>query len=135
MKWSLILLFLFIPQVIFGQETSPGLVTCTGAGGDNPCDFCDFVAMVNGIIQWSFGILATIAVLGLVIAGFRLVTSAGNPDAMSAAKNMFSNVIIGFVIVLSAWLIVDTLIKTLVGEDSEFGIWNEFSTADCENSN
>ena len=130
MKWLLLFFFILIPNAVFGQDGGSGLVSCTGATGNNPCDFCDFITMVNNIVLWLFGVLASIAVLGLVIAGIRLVISAGNPAAMTAAKEMFSNIIIGFVIVLSAWLIVDTVIKTLVGENSEFGMWNQFD-GDC----
>jgi hypothetical protein len=116
-----------IPGVTFAAE-STGLVTCgfTDASGNfNSCDFCDFVVMVSNIVSWLFGFLVIVAVLMIVYAGIKLVISAGNPSAMTSAKSMITNVLIGFVIVLSAWLIVDTLLKALVDGDSGFGVWNQ----------
>jgi hypothetical protein len=123
MKWFFILLLFFvIPQVVFGAYQS-GLVSCTGAD----CNFCDVAKTIGNIITFLFKLLTIIAVLVLVYAGFTLVTSAGNPSALEEAKGMFSNVIIGFVIIISAWLVVDTVMKALVDSDSGFGVWNEFS--------
>jgi hypothetical protein len=48
-------------------------------------------------------------------AGVKLVTSGGNPGALQAAKDSFVNALIGLIIVFAAWLIVDTLMKALVG--------------------
>lgn len=117
-------LLVFLPQIALGAERS-GLVTCTGVD----CNFCTFIQMVDNIVDWLFMFLVLAAVLILVYAGFKLVVSAGNPSAMSAAKGYISNVIIGFVIVMAGWLIVDTLMKALVGSGSDFGTWNEIK--DC----
>ena len=109
---------------MYGQDG--GLVTCKDGIS---CDMCDFVDMINGLVTWLIGFLVLLAVLGLMIAGFKLVTSAGNEAAWSSAKQMFTNVIIGFVIVLAAWIIVDTIMKAFVASDSGFGPWNEIE--DC----
>jgi hypothetical protein len=123
MKWFASLLVVFLPQLVSAQ--AGGLVTCAGPD----CDMCDFVNMINGIVDWLFGFLVLAAVLALMVAGFKLVVSAGNESAMSNAKSMFTNIIIGFVIVLSAWLIVDTIMKAFLAPDSGFGVWNEIE--DC----
>jgi hypothetical protein len=128
MKPLAIFFLLTLPSVVFGQ-TPPGLVTCAGPD----CDMCDFVNMINGIVNWLFGFLVLAAVFGLMISGFKLVVSAGNEAAWSAAKSMVTSVVVGLVIVLSAWLIVDTIMKGFVkdssGIKSEFGMWNQI--ADC----
>ena len=111
-----------------------GLVTCGYTGGPN-CDFCYFMKMVNNVITWLFGLLVLIAILLIVYAGFQLVVSAGNESAWTKAKEMLTNVIIGFVIVMSAWLIVDTVLKALINPNSEyssFGMWNQIH--DCGGS-
>jgi hypothetical protein len=129
MKWLASLVVVLLPQLVSAQ--AGGLVTCSGPD----CDMCDFVDMINGLVNWLFGFLVLAAVMALMIAGFRLVTSAGNESAWSGAKSMLTNVIIGFVIVLSAWLIVDTLMKAFVDPDfsdsegNKFGPWNEIE--DC----
>lgn len=94
------------------------LVTC----GGTDCTFCDFASTVNNVIQFIITVMILIAVLMLVVAGFKLVTSRGNTSAAEAAKKMIFNVVIGIVIVLAAWVLVDTIIKALAGSD--LGVWN-----------
>ena len=59
------------------------------------------------------------------------MTSAGNAGALERAKGMMTNVVIGFIIVLSAWLIIDTVIKTLVDE-TKFGVSHEIDPEMCQ---
>lgn len=136
MKGFLLVMILLLPQLALGADPG-GLVTCTGAD----CNLCTFILMVGVIINWLFGFLVLAAVLVLVFAGFKLVVSAGNPSAMEDAKKMATNVVIGLVIVMSAWLIVDTMMKALLdpnledGSGKKFGPWNELSEgAQCGGS-
>ena len=112
----------------FSAFADKGLVTCDGVS--IVCNACTFISMVNGLVQWLFTILALLAVMMMVYAGFKLVVSQGNSHAWGEAKGMLTNVIVGFVIVLSAWLIVDTLIKMLASSNSGLGMWNSLE-ADC----
>ncbi len=98
-------LFMVLPAV----AGAAGLVTCDGPD----CTLGSLFDMVNGIIDWVVGILTLVAVGIMVYAGFRLVTSAGDTSAMKEAKSMMTNVIIGFVILLSAWAIVNTVLSML----------------------
>lgn len=129
-KLAVLFLLLWMPLVSFAQ-TGDGseydLVTCSGPD----CNLCTAVDMVDNIVDLLFTLLSIAAVLVLVFAGFKLVVSAGNPGAMSAAKSMITSVIVGFIIVLSAWLIVDTVMKALISEDVDFGVWNEIDGQDC----
>ncbi|MCA9355280.1 hypothetical protein KC865_01875 [Candidatus Kaiserbacteria bacterium] len=74
--------------------------------------------MANGIVKWLIGVLMVVFAVLIVVAGFKLVTSGGNPGAKEDAKNMIANAIIGIIIVLAAWLMVDTVMKgLLIGGD------------------
>lgn len=112
-------IFFSLSLVTFAQDTTP-LVQYSGCTGLD-CTACHVVGMANGIIKWLIGILFLLFAALMMIAGVRLVASAGNPGALSDAKDKFINAIIGFVIVLSAWLIVDTIMKGLVGQRNESG--------------
>jgi hypothetical protein len=57
-----------------------------------------------------------------MFAGFKLVTSGGNEAAKTAAKVTFYNVIIGYLILLAGWLMVDTLLKATL-DDQAYGMW------------
>ena len=76
--------------------------------------------------------LALIALtLFLVWAGFLFILSATNPESRSKAKGMLLNAFIGLFIVLSAWLIVDFIMKKLYGDGTAaFGPWNKILVLD-----
>ncbi len=105
-----------------------GLVPC-GGPNEVPCNFCEFVSMTNGIITWVIGVMLVVFAIIVVVAGMGMVTSGGNPAAKTAAKSKLSNAIIGLIIILAAWLLVDTVMLGLLtggrGEISGFGPWSE----------
>jgi len=77
------------------------------------------------------GILAIVATIMFVIAGFRLVTSNGNPGVLQDAKSMIINVAIGFTIVLAAWLLLDLFMKSLLSDTQQgLGPWNQIACVD-----
>ncbi len=103
--------FLFLIPVLLvtaiPEFATAALVTCSGP----ECDFCNLLDMVNGIVNFLITICVVIAVIMIAVAGVKLLTSGGNSSAAAEAKGLFTNVVIGFIIVLSAWLIVDTVLR------------------------
>ncbi|MFM2381785.1 MAG: hypothetical protein RLZZ76_552 [Candidatus Parcubacteria bacterium] len=107
-----------------------GLVPCGEVG--NPCNACDAIVMVDGLLSFLFTLLAFLAVIVMMYAGAKLVMSQGNSHEWEEAKGMLTNVIVGFVIVLAAWLVVDTLMKMLLDPDViEVGMWNTLKGGEC----
>ncbi len=100
-----------------------GLVPCGGVG-EPACESCHVVSLADNVIGWLVLILGTIAAIVIAYAGIKLVTSGGNQRAMEDAKSMITNIIIGYIIVLAGWLIIDYIMKVLVNEGT-FGVWNE----------
>lgn len=78
------------------------------------CGFNELIAMVNHIIKFIIVDIATpIAAIVFVYAGILLIFSGGDSGKITKAKAMLKNLVIGFVIVLAAWLIVNTILSTL----------------------
>lgn len=102
-----------------------GFVPCEGAG----CSACDFVSMANTILVWLIGLLFVVFAVIAAVAGFGMVTSGGNPQALSDAKAKMMNAVVGIVIVLAAWLLVDTVMRGLLkggeGKIDGFALWSE----------
>jgi hypothetical protein len=73
----------------------------------------------------------------LVIAGIVYIVSAGDEGMMTTAKGLLKNAVIGFAIILGAWLIVNTVLWIIGTKEKEhpeggtLGIqidsWNNFS--------
>jgi hypothetical protein len=128
--------FLLVLFVWFTPDTAmaQGFVTCEG----KYCTACNLVELINKLIVWLFGIIFLIFAVLMVIAGFGLVTSAGNTSALEAAKSKFTNAIIGLLIVMGAWLLVDTIMRGLVGggdtgaKVGEIVGWGPWSEVKCQ---
>lgn len=113
------------PPANTGQGDS-GLVPC-GYGDEYDCGTDDAITLANNVIDFLIKMLAVVAVIALVYAGFKLVTSAGNESAWREAKSLFTSIVIGIIIILSAFLVVDTILKALTDkglEETSGGIVN-----------
>jgi len=108
---------LLVPITLFAQSSGgsvePGLVPCAGAD----CTFDDLLKLVNKVIDFLIRIAIPIAMILFAYAGFLYVTAAGNTSQINKAHNVFKDVFIGFLIVLSAWLIVNTIVEPLISDD------------------
>lgn len=125
LAFGLAAVVLSVPVIAFAA----GLVPC-GGPGEPACQACYVVSLVNNIIKFLIQIGVVIAVILFAVAGIKLATSGGNASAVSSAKSIFTNVIIGFLILLASWLIIDTVMKVFakglqLTTDAPFGVWNE----------
>lgn len=112
-------------RVEVGGEGFMGMVPCSADG----CGTCELVTLANTVIRWLITTLFVVFAVIMVVAGFGLVTSGGSQSALEGAKSKFQNALIGIIIVLAAWLIVDTLLKGILaggtGNIMSYGPWSE----------
>ena len=104
-------LFLFLGTTVAlaGGQNCPlpgqGLVPCGTPGC--PCELCDLFKMITNIVNYIvLGIVPLIAVLFVAYGGFQYITAAGDPSKTKGAKDVFTAVVIGLVIIYSSWLVV-----------------------------
>lgn len=117
--WLFLSLMVLITMPVLALAQAGGLVPCSGPD----CNTNDVVGFANRVIEYLITALGIIAVIVMVVAGFKMVTSAGDEGAWRSAKDMFTNVVIGIILILAAWLIVDTVLKGLTGRG--LGDWTE----------
>lgn len=112
--------FLLVPVVAFAQQG--GLVPCNDLIS---CNLCSFGQLIQNLINFGIGIAIPLSALAFLWAGIVYFTASANPAKIERAKSIFKNVFIGFVIAVSAWLIVQTILSTLVSGDYFIGgKWN-----------
>jgi type IV secretory pathway VirB2 component (pilin) len=100
---------------IFGVNLSPGEANCSD---NQACETgLPVVDASNGelqqILQIVFGIAAALAVLFIVIAGLRFITSQGNPQEVAKARNTIVYALVGLLVALSAEVIVSFVVVRL----------------------
>lgn len=76
--------------------------------------FATIYELLEFVVNLLLSVSAIVAVIFLVIGGIRYVLSAGNKDAVAAAKNTILYSIIGLIIIIIAWAIV-RMVSTLFG--------------------
>jgi hypothetical protein len=83
----------------------------------NPCEadgFGNLMKMINKVVNFIlFTMAVPIAAVMFAYAGFLLVTSGGETSQRSKAKSIFTNVAIGLVLAVAAWLIINTILSIL----------------------
>jgi len=98
----------------------------------NECNICDLQRLMQNILNWFVAISVILAALLFVNAGVLYVMSPGNLGNIQRAHKIFTNTLIGLIIILAAWLFADVLMKTLLptqgikdGAGGYYGPWNE----------
>lgn len=59
--------------------------------------------IIGSIINVALGFLAFVAVIIILLGGFRWMTAAGNDDQVASAKRLLVAAVIGLVIIFAAW--------------------------------
>ncbi len=126
---SFTLLVLVTAPALVSSAVFPGsIVTCSGAikeGNLNPCTICDIAQVAQNVLNTGIFIAVFLSAILFAWAGGIYLTNIVNPSGITKAKTLFGSVLIGLLIILGAWLIIDTLMKTLTPNSGQFGPWNE----------
>ena len=98
------------------------MVQCDNLEG-NLCDFNALMALVNRVIHFVlFDMVIPIAAIMFVYAGFLIIIEGGEAaGARTKAKSVFTDVVIGLIIAVAAFLIIRTILSILGYEGSWIG--------------
>ncbi len=107
-----LLLLIILPTITFAT-----LVTCDGGAGD-ACNIDSFIEMINIIINWFITMATVVFTISAIYGGYLYMTSGSNPGNKEKAKTVLLRTLTGFVIILTAWVIVHTILNALVPEGS-----------------
>jgi hypothetical protein len=80
---------------------------CSGAGG---LKVNEIVAWVINVISWAVGVLAVIMIM---LAGFKYVTSNGDSGKITSAKNTLIYAVIGLIVAALAQVLVQFVLKSV----------------------
>jgi len=108
-----------------------GIVACDGAckeGDTNcvPCDINTFGLTIRNLISKVIQIGLILAALIFAYAGWLFMTARGSQDRITKAKGIFWKVLIGVVLAMSAFLIVEIILDSLGVTDGIGGFVDDF---------
>ncbi len=86
---------------------------------ETPCGIDALVALVNKVINFLLVVVGTpLAAIIFAYAGFLYLTSGGNAEKANKGKGLILKVLFGYVIALSAWLIIKTILWAVGFDDA-----------------
>ncbi len=99
-------------QIVEGGNNGPwkSLIVCSGPD----CNFAKVIELIRVVINDLTYLATLLTVIGCIYVGFKLVTSQGNAGALKDAKSRGTTLLLGYVIILAAWIIVHTITSTLL---------------------
>ncbi|MEX1064129.1 MAG: pilin [Candidatus Paceibacterota bacterium] len=123
------------------HNTNAALVPCGLSSDDpstpfdetKPCGICDTLKLVDNIIDFLlFTVVPAVAVLMYLIAGLMILLGGANPDLVATGTNIFKTTSYGLVIIFAAWMITNTVIKSLAGDGDISTKWHEIECSEGE---
>jgi hypothetical protein len=103
-----------------------------------PCNYYGLLQLVQNLVNAGVAIGIIAFTLALVYVGASIMLNPTNPEMRSKARSMLLNIVIGLIIVLAAWLVVDFIMKivydpkAIVTGSESFGPWNEILSGNDE---
>jgi hypothetical protein len=106
----------FLAQVFdIWKNTGSGGATCNIKG---PCTLCDAVVVTSNIITYLVEIAIPLAVIMIVYGGLRMALAGGNENTFKESRGILTSAVVGLMIAIASWLLVDTLLHVLAGSNS-----------------
>jgi len=119
--WAILLI---APAVTSAAGGLPTRIVQCGSANQPACGLCDIATLAQNVLNTGIFIAVFLSAILFAWAGWKYVTAGGGGD-VSSAREIFTNVLVGLVIILAAWLIVDTIMRTLVNPSASIGPWNK----------
>ena len=118
---------ILIPLISFGA----GLVPC-GGPNENPCTACDIIVLIEKILHFALNSGILIIIGAIIWGGIIWITSMGEKKKIAQGKQIIQSAIIGLIIVLASYIIINTTFWVLakLGGDDYTGTWLQL---ECNN--
>lgn len=113
----LLLAPVIVPQVAHAQLVNTFVNNCPADTGVR-CSEGSIASIFRLIINWALAIAFIAAVIMLIYGGFVYITSAGNTESAGKGKTAITNALIGIVIIVLSYIIVQIVYRFVSGQGS-----------------
>lgn len=103
-----------LPSVAHGQLINTFVNNCPADTGVR-CTEGSIASIFRLIINWALAIAFIAAVIVLIYGGFLYITSAGNTDQATKGKTAIMNALVGVVIIVLSYIIVQIVYRFVSG--------------------
>ncbi|PIV84295.1 MAG: hypothetical protein COZ87_03375 [Candidatus Moranbacteria bacterium CG_4_8_14_3_um_filter_43_15] len=109
----------------FHAVEAASLVPCDTSENLQACTLCHLVIGFKNIFDYLISSLFVVFTLGVVIAGMFYMVSSGNKSLIEKAKTALTYSLMGAVIALTSWLLVNAVLNALGYKNA--GSWYNFT--------
>jgi hypothetical protein len=117
---QLLIVFALVCVILPSSTQAIGVTTivpCSGAvadgSGGQPCTVCSLATLAQNLLNDGIFVAVFLSAILFAWAGWKYITAGGASGQINEAKSIFWNVTLGMVLILSAWIIVSVIVKTL----------------------
>jgi len=123
----LIISGLTLPAISFAGDLSGPLVPCGTSANPAACTLCDLFTMIQTLIDFITAGIFILAGIFITAGGLMILLAGANPGNLDLGKKMITNAVIGVIIALLAWTVINMVFNTLVSteEDRFPAPWNK----------
>jgi len=82
----------------------------------NECKLSDLIFTIERIINFLLSWAWIIAIFYIMWAGYNMMFAAGNSEDIESAKKQFRNAIIGFVLIMASYLLINWIVSLFTGQ-------------------
>jgi hypothetical protein len=113
----IIILFFFLPQVIFAQNSSLDTLKRVGetSGPYAGTTETTMYEIIANLISAFLGLLGVIFIILIILAGYWWMTASGDEQKLTKAKDTIYRAIIGLIITAAAYAITGFVFKNIGG--------------------
>lgn len=112
---------IYVPQVANAGLVDTFVNNCPADTGVR-CSEGSIAAIFRLIINWALAIAFIAAVIMLIYGGFLYITSAGNTENATKGKTAIINALVGIVIIVLSYIIVQIVYRFVSGSSGATGI-------------
>lgn len=125
----LINLFIFLFLAVGPVLAADGLIPCDGPkgieqiiSGAKVCNMGFFWQLVGTIIRYVvFMLMPIVATVAILIIGINILLNPEKVDARTEGKKLINTIVIGMIIIFSAYLLMQAIVNSLVNEATTVG--------------
>lgn len=107
---------LLMPTLVSATAWSAGKRNASGVGLPDGAIY----EIISSTLSWLLGIFGFIAIIGFVVAGIFYLTAAGDEGQAEKGKNGMKYSIIGVIVALMGWVVIQAVDRWLSGTNNSF---------------
>lgn len=113
---------------IWKGATCGGTVIGDTGGPTGSCSLCDALIVLRNIITFGFELAFAIGTGMIAWGAIKMMAAGGDPKRLTDAKSIMTSAVIGIVIALAAWSIVNMVLSVFV----QSGVSAPWATITCQ---